>query len=453
MKKLISWLQPPHFENEMDIKRARVLYPIVQVMFVVYLALSIYTAIKQQMMQFFVLQVIGATLLTGIFLIIRGEFEIPGYIIPMVILLGTTLAAQNGQGIHDITMLSFPMTIALSGFMIGKRAAVFSTVGGIICVAYLIHIETSGVLLSDYREFTDYGDLFIISLFLVATAIIVYKAMDIISENIEELKRLNEELEVRVAQRTAELESSNKELEAFAYTISHDLRAPLRSISGYSSILQQDFQEGLDETGQRYLLTIHQSAKQMNTLIDEILSFSKTSRQGLTPQELSAQTLKEIIQGILAGLIALDAERQIEISMKDLPGCFADPILLKQVYVNLLSNAFKFTRQCSPARIEIGYEMLKKTPVYYVRDNGAGFDMAYADKLFGVFQRLHRQDEYEGTGVGLAIVQRIILRHGGKIWAEAALNQGATFYFTLNMDKTQPKTRPEQQEQENPVAL
>ncbi|PKN90912.1 MAG: two-component sensor histidine kinase [Chloroflexi bacterium HGW-Chloroflexi-6] len=441
MKNILSWLRSPHFKDEDDDKRAATLYPIIQVMVVIYIVLSIFTGLKQQFIQFYILQLIGVTLILNLFLVRRKKFKIPGYIIPTSLLLGVTIVIFNGQGVHDVAMLSFPMIIALSGLLIGKGAAIYSAIGGVACVAILIHAEMNNLLSSDFQSYTDYGDLLIIGTLLIATAAVVYTTMDIISKHLIELKRLNDELEERVAERTVELENTNKDLESFAYSISHDLRAPLRSIGGYSHILLDDFSESLDEAGKHYLQNIYENVKQMNTLIDEILALSRTGRQELEPRNLSSQELKEMLQGILNGLIALEEVRQVEITLGDLPDCFADPVLLKQAYVNLLSNAFKFTRHCPKAQIEIGCQLEDKLPVYYVHDNGAGFDMAYADKLFGVFQRLHRQDEYEGTGVGLAIVHRIITRHNGKIWATSAPNQGATFYFTLNMNKTRPRAK------------
>lgn len=437
MKRLIAWLSLPKFDNEDDHRRALIIYPMIQMLIVSYFALSLFAGLKQQIIQFYILQGIGAILIVSFFLVRHKKLGIPSYIIPSVLLLGVTFIVSNGQGIHDVAMLAFPLVIALSGLLIGKGATLYSTLAGIGCVATLIYLEVTNALVNNYQIYTDYDDLFLISIFLIAIAVVVYSTMNLVAQNIDELKRLNEELEERVAQRTAELESTNKDLESFAYSISHDLRAPLRSISGYSNILRQDFQENLDETGQRYLQNISESTRQMNSLIDEILSLSRAGRHELKLQHLSAKNLNEMVQAILNELLSLKEERQIDVTLKELPACVADPVLLGQVFVNLLTNAFKFTRHASPAQIEIGARLEGETPVYYVRDNGAGFDMAYTDKLFEVFQRLHRQDEYEGTGIGLAIVFRIIRRHSGEIWAEAAPGQGATFYFTLNADTTQ----------------
>jgi light-regulated signal transduction histidine kinase (bacteriophytochrome) len=235
-------------------------------------------------------------------------------------------------------------------------------------------------------------------------------------------------LEQRVAERTAELEDANRELEAFSYSVSHDLRAPLRAVDGFSRILMEDHAAGLDGDARRYLDLVRSSTQQMGHLIDDLLAFSRLSRQELVrrtiqPASLARQALEQ--------LEPERAGRSVEVVIEDLPEAKGDPALVRQVYVNLLANALKFTRQRSPARIVVGSGTENGEAVYFVRDNGVGFDMAYVGKLFGVFQRLHRSEEYEGTGVGLAIVQRIVHRHGGRVWAEGAIDQGATVFFTL----------------------
>lgn len=240
-------------------------------------------------------------------------------------------------------------------------------------------------------------------------------------------------LEQKVKQRTAQLETVNKELEAFSYSVSHDLRAPLRAINGFSRILLDNYSQMPDDA-KRYLDLVCTNAQQMGRLIDDLLGFSRLGRQQMKKQEVSPNV---IVGQVLDELQQEKQERHIDIKVDNLPSVQADPSLLKQVYTNLISNAIKYSRGTDKAEIKIGSFTNKEQnneTVYYVKDNGTGFDMQYAHKLFGVFQRLHRIEDYEGTGVGLAIVQHIVNRHGGRIWAEAEVGKGATFYFTLQGD-------------------
>jgi integral membrane sensor domain MASE1 len=243
----------------------------------------------------------------------------------------------------------------------------------------------------------------------------------------EQFRRLNAELERRVRERTTQLEGTNKELEAFCYSVSHDLRAPLRTVRGFSEVLLEQYQSQLDARGQDYLRRTCDAGLQMDKLIEDLLKLSRVTRSELQRAEIN---LSLIAQEIAGELVKTEPGRQVEFAIS--PGILADgdERLLRQVLDNLLRNAWKFTRKQPGARIEFGRGNGESSPIF-VRDNGVGFDMAYSAKLFGVFQRLHSAAEFAGSGVGLAIVQRIINRHGGKVWAEAKVNAGATFYFTL----------------------
>jgi PAS domain S-box-containing protein len=251
----------------------------------------------------------------------------------------------------------------------------------------------------------------------------------------EEVRQLNAELEERVQRRTAELEAANKELEAFSYSVSHDLRAPLRAVDGFSQAVLEDYGTELPGEGRHYLETIREGAQRMGVLIDDLLTFSRLSRVPLNKQPVNP---KGLVREALEELETLRNGRDIDLRVGELTACHGDAALLKQVWINLLSNALKYTRKRKKSAIEIGSNRDNGENVYFVSDNGTGFDMQYASKLFGVFQRLHREDEFEGTGVGLAIVRRIVHRHGGRVWANATLDHGASFYFSLPAEASAP---------------
>lgn len=245
----------------------------------------------------------------------------------------------------------------------------------------------------------------------------------------EEIQKMNRELEKRVVERTSQLQAANRELEAFAYSVSHDLRAPLRHIDGFLELLKKRVAEKLDKRSQHYMDTISDAAKRMGVLIDDLLAFSRMGRCEMATKSVE---LGVLVQEVIHEYKPETQGRLIHWHIADLPTVTGDRAMLRAALTNLIANALKFTRQRQPAEIAIGYLPNQNTEtIIFIRDNGAGFDMAYADKLFGVFQRLHRVDEFEGSGIGLANVRRIIDRHGGRTWAEGQVNQGATFYFSL----------------------
>jgi light-regulated signal transduction histidine kinase (bacteriophytochrome) len=259
-----------------------------------------------------------------------------------------------------------------------------------------------------------------------------------LAENI--VNELNGDMERRVRQHTIELEEMNRELEAFSYSVSHDLRAPLRHLDGFSRILQQEYGPKLPDEARHYLDRIRNAATHMSELMEDLLEYSRLGRQ---PARRELHSLRTLVDEARAAALPESDGRKIVWQIYSLPEVHGDPVLLRQVLTNLFSNAVKFTRRQHAAVIEVGSMEEDGMKVIFVRDNGAGFDPRCADKLFGVFQRLHGQDEFEGTGIGLATVRRIIHKHGGRVWAESQPARGATFYFTLPMS---PQSSQEPQE-------
>jgi signal transduction histidine kinase len=245
----------------------------------------------------------------------------------------------------------------------------------------------------------------------------------------KEIQRLNVELEERVRVRTAQLEGTNKELESFSYSVSHDLRAPLRAIDGYSQMLEEDYAKSLDEEGRRLLGVVRQETQKMGRLIDDLLAFARLGRK---PVDASVEVdMTGLAKEVAKELLGAEAAMKVKLDIWPLPAVMGDRMLLKQVWINLIGNAVKYSANRPQPEVLVTGEQADGEAVYRVTDNGAGFDMRYASKLFGVFQRLHSADEFPGTGVGLAIVHRIVTKHGGKVRATGKVGEGATFYFTL----------------------
>lgn len=249
----------------------------------------------------------------------------------------------------------------------------------------------------------------------------------------ERYRILNDELEHRVTERTVELRLSYKELEAFSYSVSHDLRTPLRAIDGFSRILSEEYESSLAPDAQRLINLVRSNAQMMGRLLDDLHNFLHIGRK---PLRLKQIPLKKMIHQVLIDFQQMQANRKIDISIEDMPDCMADPGMLRIVIANLLSNAIKFTKSRPIAHISLGTVKSGDETCYFIRDDGVGFNMQYSEKIFAVFQRLHRADEYEGTGVGMAVVQRIIHKHGGRIWVESEPDKGTVFYFTLGRGDT-----------------
>ncbi|TGL34985.1 PAS domain S-box protein [Leptospira koniambonensis] len=262
----------------------------------------------------------------------------------------------------------------------------------------------------------------------ILEVIVVHQDITASKEAENEIRLLNNDLEERVKVRTEQLVFANKELESFSYSISHDLRAPIRGISGFTQILMEDYGVNFDAEGKRIIGKIIENAKQMGQLVDDLLEFSRLGRTELAEREIS---MKELANTVYKELINLESGREVVFEIQDIPNVRADQPAVRQLWVNLISNAIKYTKKAKSPNIQIGSMGSEEGTVFYIKDNGAGFNMQYYNKLFGVFQRLHSNSEFEGTGVGLAIVKRIASRHGGKVWAESKEGEGATFFFTL----------------------
>ena len=286
-------------------------------------------------------------------------------------------------------------------------------------------------------------------LFVVGSAALIFlllrryqrqdeEVMKVLIASQNEVQRMNVDLEARVAERTRQLELANRELESFAYAVSHDLRAPLRSMSGFSQILQDSSPPGLDEKSRHYLQRIHEASQRMSSLIDDLLGLSRISRS-----EFSARpaNLSQIATDAAATVRENHPGRTVRLSIEPDMGSHGDTRLLRIAMENLLDNAWKYTASAHEAQVSVGVDRSGSEPVYFVRDNGVGFDMRYAAKLFAPFQRLHTDAQFPGTGIGLVTVQRILARHGGRIWAEAEPDKGATFYFTLGGISKPPADR------------
>jgi K+-sensing histidine kinase KdpD len=356
--------------------------------------------------------------------------------VSVAIALGAAFALQHYQ-FRDVELPVLTVAIAFTTWYAGAGPSVLAVLLSWLCFDYFFTepLYSFGISTRDLPYFF----IFVVWAGIVASFSAVRRRVedslrrtrDRLQVEVEqrarredEIKSLNQQLE----KRAAELEASNKELESFAYSVSHDLRAPLRHLAGYSELLQKHAASSLDNKSQRYIQTILASAKRMGNLIDDLLAFS---RLGRTETRRTAVDMQQVVKEVVAELGRDTKGRDIAWKIGALPVCYGDRSMLKLVVVNLVSNAVKFTRIRTRTEIEIGCVDGNNEVEVFVRDNGAGFDMQYANKLFGVFQRLHLAEQFEGTGIGLATVQRIVHRHGGKVRAEGAVDEGAAFYFSL----------------------
>lgn len=364
-------------------------------------------------------------------------FRYGSSVVCVAIALGLALACRY-YGFRDVGLPLFSLAIVFTAWHAGVGPSVMAVVLSAACFNFFFTepLRTFEISVEDLPFFLTFSAWAVISAWFVAVRRRIEEDLrhtrDHLKMELEHNERRSEEirkLNLELSNRALELQSSNKELESFAYSVSHDLRAPLRHVVGYSELLQKQAFTSLDEKSRRYAQTILESAKRMGNLIDDLLAFSRIGRAETRSTSVS---LDHLVKEVVTEIVQEARGRDIRWKIDALPDCYGDRSMLRLVIVNLLSNALKFTRMRAPAEIEIGCVHAGENEIeVFVRDNGAGFDMQYVNKLFGVFQRLHHPEDFEGTGIGLAIVQRIVHRHGGRVRAEGAVDQGATFYFTL----------------------
>jgi signal transduction histidine kinase len=382
---------------------------------------------------------LGTYLLVG-FLVNKHQTVLAGFIFTLLVNFGffgvfiaSMVATSIAEALESYIYICFMMGLAIifAGAFIHRWAAFSLAALDSVLMLFLTQIMAPQA-----------GPLFSVHIFwwLLATSTWLYETT--LSRSLARLQQSRAELESLVLARTHKLQETvgklekaqqdlqvkNEELESFSYSVSHDLRAPLRAIDGYSEALEEDYRAQLPSEGKHILTRIHENTHRMDQLIQDLLMLSRLDRAQINRRTVYPG---EIVREVVDDLKKEIPDQVVEVTLDDLPPCQADPILLRQVYTNLLSNAFKFTRQRSQAQVLVSSTASSEGPVYLVKDNGVGFDMQQAHKLFSPFQRMHSQDDYEGTGVGLSIVRRIVQQHGGRVWVEAAVEQGATFYFTL----------------------
>ena len=336
----------------------------------------------------------------------------------------------TGWGLHE--SLGAPFTTIFRAIHAGNRQPIADPVQRALLEGLVISLDGDTLLLAqDGRErpIDDSAAPIRDDNGKTTGAVVVFRDATLRVQTEAEQRRLNEMLDQRVQDRTAELAAANKELEAFSYSIAHDLRAPIRAINGFAQILAEQTQGGLEEGESRLLEVITNSSKKMGEMIDGFLALTGTGRHSLN---LKPVDMAALVRDLVDALRAAKPQADARFEVGPLPEAIGDPVLLRQVWSNLLDNALKFSAARQPALITVGARQADEGVVYFVRDNGVGFDMAYHDKVFGVFQRLHHADEFAGYGLGLATVQRIVHKHGGRVWAEAEPDKGAAFYFTLS---------------------
>jgi signal transduction histidine kinase len=379
--------------------------------------------------------------LIALYLNAIGKFFLAAATLTSVVIFINFYNLYDGISLADPGIAAFPIIIIFSGFLFGKKSIYPIFVINLFSIFLLVYFERTGII--HPPETSSNETVIIISVLLLASAILLRAIMDNweftlgrarasekqLREALEEVSKTRDELEVRVKERTADLQMANEEMEAFAYSVSHDLRAPLRAINGFTSILNDQYAEKMEDEERKYLDLILANSHRMNSLIEDMLLLSKIGRRDLIFEEID---LTVLVEELYANIIETGMEGKIDFSAMDCPIVRADKNLIGILLTNLLSNSIKFSKSQDLPKIEFGCLKEDGKDVCFLRDNGIGFDMKYADKIFNPFQRFHSQEEYEGTGIGLAIAKRIVQRHNGRIWVESELNRGTTIYFFLN---------------------
>ncbi len=428
------WLPPIELAEEMQTRIANILQNLILILMVgTVISMLTYWLIAPRTYIFGALGlVLGAFGLTLI-LTRRGYLSAAGFLVVCVLLILVTYLLYTAQaGIRDEAAIIYPVIVIIAGIVLSGRTFTLAVLLTILSVAFIVIGEMRGLIpTTDIPPIKiSYFLTFATVLTIMASAIRLmaknlYTSLEQLKANERALAKANLELEQRVHERTSQLERSYKEMEAFSYTVSHNLRAPLRGITGFAEILMEESQADLTPTTRHYLIRISHNAQLMGQLVDDLLTYLHLAKRELKRRPVNPT------ESARAALTDLSPRPINEIHIHTMPNVLADPALLERVYFYLLENALKFSQHRPTPHIEVGSLEKDQTTVYFVRDNGIGFEMQYASKIFGMFERLHLEEEYEGTGVGLAIVQRILEKHRGQIWVEAAPDQGATFFFTL----------------------
>jgi signal transduction histidine kinase len=445
LRRFWHWLQPPPFEDDQLNRLAQVLYAILLIILGTSFIILAANLAQTQTADLVAVLSMDIGLLGAIWLVRRRRISAAGFYSLLLVLIVVTFTATTGNGIHDLSVLFFSAVVMAGAQLLDRREFLALLGLSLLSAAWVIFAEVQGLIQTPFSNITSPADLLTLFAVLIATSLVarllavnLRKSLQRARTGERELAELNQQLEAHVEQRTAELQAANQHLESFTYSVSHDLRGPLHRLVGYSQLLKAELSEQVHAESLQpgaaleMLDAIQKNALGMSQLIEELLVFSHMSQQPIHKQTTDTGLL---VQQVLEELLMdLDTSR-LEITFQDLPVCLADPLLLRQVLLNLLSNALKFTRDEPLARIRVSSHLQRHGQgdeyIFCVSDNGVGFDMRYAQKLFLPFQRLHSQEEFDGTGIGLALVKQILERHGGRVWGEGVPGEGAAFYFTL----------------------